>query len=142
MGRGTGIVGDRSPATAAGCAHSPRLSPEPEWECPSCRIRRSLCHFDARLKERARRRGIKFRVPTYGRCTRVAASVKSPRSSAKPGPISGRSQPAFLPAVDPPCPPHGIQLCTSAYDAFGLWPLEPGEPPIFGCGVEDHLADP
>jgi hypothetical protein len=48
---------------------------------------------------------------------------------------------AFLAAVEQLCRAHGIQLCTSAYDAFGLWLLEPGEPPIFGCGVEDHLSD-
>lgn len=43
----------------------------------------------------------------------------------------------FAEALAALCLEHKVQLATTGYDAIGVWPARPGDPPIHG----GHLVD-
>lgn len=44
---------------------------------------------------------------------------------------------AFLDEVRAVCRKHGLQISTSLYDGFQVWPLRKGEEELYGAGIED-----
>lgn len=50
--------------------------------------------------------------------------------------LSPKAQ-AFVREMADLCEKHGFQLATSGYDGIDLWPLKPGDDPIYCAGIEE-----